>query len=381
MSFLILLARLLVGADPRKLAGAVRKVGGIVALAAAGFLLMRGALPLAIPLAVFGLALVGRSSGLGLGGAFGSAKKSPGQASRVRTDRLEMELDHDSGRMDGQVLAGRFNGRALSSLSDTETFELLDELQAQGAQEVALVEAYLDWRLPGWRDQGEADKEKAEPPRGRARSSKLSVEEAYAVLGIDQGASEDDIRQAHRRLMMKMHPDQGGSTYLAARINEAKDVLLGRKVSWMGERLLGAHHHAIDRHLLQSIAYALRIAPGEAGEAGAVPLSIVLGEGGGEGQMAVEQVGGALLDHAEPVLGFRFRRIGADLDVEGAADFRLGSLFRLRLARRQAGVVGSDGSAISPWASSFGVPTVDGSGTAEAIAKLGFFSFAGDGVT
>ena len=225
----ILLARLLVGVDPRKLAGALRKAAGVVALGAAAFLLMRGALPLAIPLAVFGLALVGRSSGLGLGGPFGSAHKSPGQASHVRTDKLEMELDHDSGRMDGKVLAGRFKDRALSSLTDREAFELLDELQSEGAQEAALIEAYLDWRLPGWRDQSEAKEAKAEPPRGRARSSRMSAEEAYAVLGIDKGASEDDIRQAHRRLMMKMHPDQGGSTYLAARINEAKEVLLGRR--------------------------------------------------------------------------------------------------------------------------------------------------------
>jgi hypothetical protein len=235
---LILLLRLLVGADPRKLAGALRKLGGVVALAAAGFLILRGALPIAIPLAVFGLALVGGGKGLGLGGPFGSARKSPGQASRVRTDRLEMELDHDSGHMDGKVLTGRFAGRALSSLTDREAFELLDELQAQGAQEAALIEAYLDWRLPGWRDQGSADdwqprgfaeEEPAEPPRGRARASRMSLDEAYAVLGLDKGAGEDDIRQAHRRLMMKMHPDQGGSTYLAARINEAKEVLLSRR--------------------------------------------------------------------------------------------------------------------------------------------------------
>jgi DnaJ-domain-containing protein 1 len=114
-------------------------------------------------------------------------------------------------------------------LSDKETFELLDELQADGAQEAALIEAYLDWRLPRWRDRSEANEAKAEPPRGRARSNRLSVEGAYAVLGINKGASQDDIRQAHRRLMMKMHPDQGGSTYLAARINEAKEVLLGRR--------------------------------------------------------------------------------------------------------------------------------------------------------
>ncbi len=226
---LILLMRLLVGADPRKLAVALRKLGGVIALAAAGFLLLRGALPIAIPLAVFGLALVGGGKGLGLGGPFGSARKSPGQASRVRTDRLEMELDHDSGRMDGKVLTGRFAGRALSSLTDREAFELLDELQTEGAQEAPLVEAYLDWRLPGWRDQGDEKSAKEEAPRGRPRASRMSVEEAYAVLGLEKGASEDDIRHAHRRLMMKMHPDQGGSTYLAARINEAKEVLLSRR--------------------------------------------------------------------------------------------------------------------------------------------------------
>jgi hypothetical protein len=173
---------------------------------------------------------------LGFGEPFGLARKSPGQKSQVRTDRLEMELDHDSGQMEGECLSGRFAGRALSSLSDKEAMDLLAELHAGGAQEEALMEAYLDWRLPGWRDQssaedweprGFAEEEKAEAPRGRARANRMSVEEAYAVLGVEKTASEEEIRQAHRRLMMKMHPDQGGSTYLAARINEAKEVLLG----------------------------------------------------------------------------------------------------------------------------------------------------------
>ena len=217
-------------ADPRRLASVVRKTGGIAALAAAGFLLVRGALPLAIPLAVFGLALMGRGNLLGVGGPFGSARKTPGQKSDIRTERLEMALDHDSGQMDGKCLSGRFAGRTLSTLSDREVMELLDELHQDGAPEAALIEAYLDWRLPGWRDE---DKAQAEPAgqqgRARAHANRMSAEEARAVLGIAPDASEEDIRQAHRKLMMKMHPDQGGSTYLAARINEAKEVLLGRK--------------------------------------------------------------------------------------------------------------------------------------------------------
>jgi hypothetical protein len=236
---LLIGGRFLVRADPRKLATIVRKSGGIAALAGAAFLLMRGALPIAIPLAVFGLALVGGRNVLGFSGRpFGSAQKSPGQKSQIRTDRLEMELDHDSGHMDGKCLSGAFAGRTLSSLSDREAMELLTELHNGGAREAALMEAYLDWRLPNWRDQASADdwqpwgfaeEEKSETPRGRSGANRMSAEEAYAVLGVEKTASEEEIKQAHRRLMMKLHPDQGGSTYLAARINEAKEVLLGQK--------------------------------------------------------------------------------------------------------------------------------------------------------
>jgi hypothetical protein len=236
---LLIGGRLLVGADPHKLATVIRKTGGVAALAIAGFLLMRGALPIAIPLAVFGLALVGGRNVLGFSGRpFGSAQKSPGQKSQVRTDWFEMELDHDSGCMDGKCLSGRFAARSLSSLSDQEALELLAELHAAGAREAALMEAYLDWRLPNWREQasaedwqprGFAERGQAEAPRSRARPNRMSVEEAYAVLGVEKTASDEEIKQAHRKLMMKMHPDQGGSTYLAARINEAKEVLLGQR--------------------------------------------------------------------------------------------------------------------------------------------------------
>jgi hypothetical protein len=223
-------ARLLAAADPQKLASGTRMAGGIALLLVAAFLLARGALPLAIPLAFFGLALLGLPvrSWFGSGGPF-ATRKSPGQRSEVHTDALEMVLDHDSGEMEGRCLKGRFAGRMLSSLSDAELLVLLEELREADSQGAALIEAYLDRRGAGWREgrTEEATKEQARAPRGGR--TRMAREEAYEVLGLKKGASEDEIRAAHRKLMMKLHPDQGGSTYLAARINEAKDVLLGRK--------------------------------------------------------------------------------------------------------------------------------------------------------
>jgi hypothetical protein len=225
---LILAARLLAHVDPRKLALVLKKAGGAALLAIAGFLAIRGALPIAIPLAVFGFALVSGGRGMGLGGVFGPSQKSAGQTSRVGTERLEMELDHDSGYMDGTCLTGRFAGRSLSSLSDREAIELYEAFVADGMKEAALLEAYLDWRVAGWRDTAaEDDSTRAEQGRERPGASRMSHEEARAVLEVGPNATEEDIRQAHRRLMMKLHPDHGGSTYLAARINEAKEVLLG----------------------------------------------------------------------------------------------------------------------------------------------------------
>jgi hypothetical protein len=223
---LILGARALAKANISNLAFILRKVAGVAALAAAGLLFLRGGAVIAVPLAAFGLALV--SGGRG-GGLFGSSQKSPGQTSNVGTERLEMELDHDSGHMDGKCLTGRFAGRKLSCLSDREAIELYQEFDVDGLKEAALMEAYLDWRVVDWRarDQDSEPGPRAKRARARSKGTGMTRDEARAVLEVGPDATDEDISQAHRRLMMKMHPDQGGSTYLAARINEAKEVLLG----------------------------------------------------------------------------------------------------------------------------------------------------------
>ena len=147
-------ARLLATANPQTLALVLRKGAGVALLLLALFLIARGALPLAIPLAFFGLALLGMKTGswFGAGGPFGSADKSPGQKSEVRTDALEMALDHDSGHMEGRILKGQFTGRTLSSLSDEDVLVLLEELRGSDEQGTVLIEAYLDRRAQGWRE-------------------------------------------------------------------------------------------------------------------------------------------------------------------------------------------------------------------------------------
>lgn len=152
-----------------------------------------------------------------------AAQPTPGKRSTVRTAALEMELDHDTGALAGIVLAGRFEGRRLASLSHEDLVALYRELDGE-ADSLQLLEAYLDGRFPGWRDGMDAHVGggKGRPPGSGA----MTEQEAYQVLGLEAGASAADVRKAHRRLMQRVHPDLGGSSFLAARINEAKDVLL-----------------------------------------------------------------------------------------------------------------------------------------------------------
>lgn len=145
---------------------------------------------------------------------------SPGQASDVETSHLAMGLDHDSGRMFGRVKAGRFAGRELADLDLPLLLDLLGELAAADPEGMPLLEAWLDRAHPDWRDA-------AAPPPPRASGGKMTRAEAFEVLGLAEGADEAAIRTAHRRLMRAAHPDQGGSDWLASRLNEARDVLLG----------------------------------------------------------------------------------------------------------------------------------------------------------
>ena len=210
-------------ADPNQAAGLIRALGGAAALIFAAFLLFRGEIAVAVPVGAFGLGLLGWVS---LWPAtFGArTQKSTGQVSRVRSTFLEMELDHDSGTMRGRVLAGRREGAALDALDLPALLDLFGEFDGDSRE---LLAAYLDRRQPGWREHAQDDAAAGSGPRP-ARSGKMTEEEAYQILGIQAGASAQDITRAHRSLMKKLHPDQGGTTYLAARVNEAKDVLLRR---------------------------------------------------------------------------------------------------------------------------------------------------------
>jgi hypothetical protein len=208
-------------ADPKQTARLLRYIGGGAALIFALFLLVRGEIGLAVPVGAVGLGLLGWLS-LWPASFGGRTQKRPGQVSRVRSAFLEMELDHDSGAMRGRILAGRYAGDALDALDPPTLIGLIGEIDNDSRQ---LLMAYLDRREPRWREHAERDAE-AWGASNATPGGKMTEEEAYQILGLQPGVSAQEIGRAHRSLMKKLHPDQGGSTYLAARVNEAKDVLL-----------------------------------------------------------------------------------------------------------------------------------------------------------
>lgn len=206
-------------ANPAHLSRRLTIGGGVVLLLAAGALFLRGLEIIAVPLAMLGSYLLWGSTS-GPWGA--STRRSKGQSSRIETDHLEMELDHDTGEMRGRVLKGLFKDRDIASLSPADMALLWQDCRHTDPQSAQLIEAYLDRVHPSWRE----DMARGESDMSRGPDGRMDVEEALEILGLKPGAGAEDIRRAHRDLMLRLHPDRGGSTYLAAKINEAKDVAL-----------------------------------------------------------------------------------------------------------------------------------------------------------
>lgn len=208
-------------AEPKVLIKAAKLAAAIVISALATWLVATGRLGQALVLVSALAPLFMRWRGLWTS-LRNSMGRSPGQSSGLETGWLRMELDHDSGALDGLVLKGDLAGRRLAELSQAELLRLLGELRLHDPESASVVEAYLDRLHPDWRARAGGD-EAAPTSSGGA----MGRAEALSILGLQEGADEAAIRAAHRKLMLKLHPDQGGSTYLAAKINQAKDLLLG----------------------------------------------------------------------------------------------------------------------------------------------------------
>jgi DnaJ domain len=154
-------------------------------------------------------------------GGQSSSSAGPDQ-SEIKTRFLHMILIHNTGMMDGKVLEGARRGSQLSNLNLEQLLSLLDECRVD-ADSLNVLQVYLDREHSDWRDRAGTD--------GRADhagSEQMTRDQALKILGLPPGASKDEIIDAHRKMIQKVHPDRGGSTYLAARINEARKRLIGK---------------------------------------------------------------------------------------------------------------------------------------------------------
>ncbi len=236
---LILAGRWFAAADPKVLAKTLKWGVLGICLALVLFLALTGRLAFAAPLAIAAFWwLMRRAARLPFG--IGATRSGPAYSSdggssseqgnsEVTTEYLRMTLNHDSGGISGEVLKGAHRGRPLNELSASEVVEVLRECRATDPQGAALLETYLDrtegpeWRAKaGYESAGQSGADEAD-----VHSGPMTREEALEILGLKAGATEEEIKDSHHRLMLKIHPDQGGSTYLASKINQAKDLLLG----------------------------------------------------------------------------------------------------------------------------------------------------------
>jgi len=221
---LYLFLRWFTTASARDLATALKTFAAAFSALASTGLLLSGRLGLAfVTVAATVMAL--RALAQGRRGADPLSGSGGGPASRIETRLLSMELDHVTGDVAGQVRSGAFAGRELAGMGLSELRTLLDEARREDPQSVPLLEAYLDRRAPDWRGEGAAGTDDPAPETAAVMDERTALE----ILGLDPGADEEAIRAAHRKLMARLHPDHGGSSYLASQINRARDHLLRRR--------------------------------------------------------------------------------------------------------------------------------------------------------
>ncbi len=225
----VLLVRGFLSLEPRELARILRWTGAASAIFAVVLLILSGREGLLLTGVVLALPWLMRGGWRRWSGRAAAGAPAAGRASRVETRLLRMTLDHDSGRLAGEVIAGRFQGRGLEQLSFEELMALLRDCRSEDPEALPVLETWLErvWGVD-WRRRAEAGDSAASGagPSATGGGGPMTREEALSVLGLAAGASPEAVREAHRRLMARVHPDHGGSTWLAAKLNQARDLLL-----------------------------------------------------------------------------------------------------------------------------------------------------------
>ncbi len=238
MSYLILGIALLAGllltgqwfinAEPKKIVHSLKWVAYVVGAVVAVFFVVSGRammliwlLPILLPWLMRARAAARTAKNFSRMASGGSS----GMGSNVSSEFLEMHLDHDTGDMDGVVRKGLHNGKNLRTLSADDLVDLYETYAIQDVESARLLAAYLDRTYPEWRDNVDSTSHHSEDAQNRSSGS-MDRAEAFRVLGLDDDADEAAIKAAHHRLIAGLHPDRGGSAYLASKINEARDVLL-----------------------------------------------------------------------------------------------------------------------------------------------------------
>ena len=229
----VLAGRWFMTAEPRSIIGVFKWVGLAIVIVVVVFFAVTGrlgwalmVLPVLLPWFMRFRALARTAKNFSRMSAAMGGGGGAGQGSEIKTRFLRMTLDHASGAMEGEVLEGEHAGRVLEELSLGELVDLLRTCLVEDERSAQVLAAYLDRNHKDWREKYGSESAGRDRQGAPGKGGAMTRHEAYEVLGLEPSASADEIKEAYRRLIASLHPDHGGSSYLAAKINLAKDVLL-----------------------------------------------------------------------------------------------------------------------------------------------------------